>query len=465
MSLFATLKKGELSDFGKFLRKHYSDEKVPLEVFRYFKQLHADSVANTPIDLDLAAQQIAKSGVVRGHFDRKRLHDTFHDLYGMLKHFLLLKKLGDDSLESEAFWLKVQKERGLKAEFEKGANQLLNKVRAAPKQDEEDYLRALIVAFLDYNGHIDNKPPSLAKLTDYANALEVFYQISRLKTCCEDLNQGKIRGGRARGEGLFAQEGLSGEQLYTVYRLVNSLLKNENDTDFAQVTEQLATSNAQLSVAEQRSVSSYLQNFCAGKIRQGRQEYSVLSFEIFKTGLKQGLYFNTLGEISLDTYYNAISAGVAAGEVAQAAQFFQDAMPYIPAAVSEEVALLSKAKLFFCERHYAKATVELQKLENLKVHFFSAVRCRLLKIACMVGQEELDVLQEIINCKNFLARNVTVHANTRKAANNFLDIVNMICRRRKSAENIRVEIGAAKELLYVPWLLEQLKDYKPIITK
>jgi hypothetical protein len=466
LALLATLNKAELADFGKYLRKRHSGEKIPMAAFRYFKQLHGEIVGKSPVDLDLAAQRIARSGAVRGQYDKKRLLDTFHELYTILKHFLLLRKLDDDSLETKLLWLKVQEERGLKEAFERGAYRLVDEIRTADKKGEVDYLKAMLVEFLDCGGHLKKIPADDTKLVAYSGALEDFYQISRLKLSCEITNQSNIKGKAEVGQKDAGQHG-TGQYLHTLYAQVLLMLQTGDEAVFTEAKRLLAISDHQLDRDERKSVSAYLQNFCAGKIRQGRREYSAWSFEIYKEGLRQGLYLNDRNEMGIETFGNIISAGVAAGEFRQAAQFADGYLPKIPSTYSNEVELLSRAMLFFGQRQHKKALSELTKLESLKVHYLTAVRGRLLKIACMMGQEhpDNDVLQEIINCKNFLARNVTVHTNTRKAANNFLGIVNSICKRIKSVDKIHDEIAAAKELLYDPWLHELLKGYEPTFAK
>lgn len=458
--------KEELAMFGKYLRKYHSGEKIPMEVFRYFKQLHSDLVSKKPMDLDLAAQKIAKSGAVKGQYNQKRLLDTFHDLFVILKRFLMLRKLADKSLESEVLWLMVQKDRKLLAQFEKGAYRLIDGIRAAPKMGEEAYLSTMLVEFLDCMGHIDAKYPGNAKLASYSRALEAFYQISKLKLSCEIANQANIRGSaRIDNENsVLGGDGADSQFLYKVYSYVLPMLQDKDEAAFLEVVKLLSLSEWQLDEAERFTISGYLQNFCAEMMRQGRPEYRSWSFEIFKSGLGLGLYFDRAGNLTVERYFNILSAAIAAGKFPQATSFMETYLPKVVPVLQDEVRLLSNAMLFFAKRLYKKALTELKKLESQKTKSMqSEIRGRLLKIACMAGQDfkHDSVLQEVINCKNYLSRNVSDHEKTRKAANNFLEIVRSMCQGKKSIEKIRKEIEAAKDLLYAPWLLELLNGYRP----
>ena len=135
---------GQEGAFGlwKVQGSAHAGEKVAQRTFAHLRRYHP-SFDEEKLDLDKAAKLIFEEA----QSSRKSLLNTFHDLYGWLREFLLLRKVADRSLESEMLWHSVLRERRMGDLCEKVEDDLLGRMNAVSRNHTQSYLDAVNASY------------------------------------------------------------------------------------------------------------------------------------------------------------------------------------------------------------------------------------------------------------------------------------------------------------------------------
>lgn len=461
LALLAVLEEKELSAFGKHLRTAHAREKIALQVFDYFKQFHPNFDSQKASDLDMAANKIAKSGVATAQYARKNLLDTFHDLYVILKRFLLDQKLGDNSLESEVLWLMVQRERGMKSEFEKGANRLFDLIKSAPKADMLDYFKGLAGCYFSYFGDVDNKAMNEESLKDLDHALDMFYDIFRLKIDCEILNWEKQ--GRAVGGGKDPKIAVQEVQpLKLLYSKVQNLLTNGGEAAYVDLANALDKYAGQISRKEIYAFYGYLKNHCGALLREGDETAWGKAHLLDKFALKHEFFTEQNGLISQRQILNIVNAACVVKQFAWVEKFVAAQLGNMKLEVQYETKRLCEAMLLSAQGDYLRMNKKLKAIEGFQTRdFHFIVRYKTLKLIGMFECKTEDdaQLREAINFENYLRKNKALGGNVAVAALAFTRLFKELVARKRSKEKLANEMKTAKLLYYGAWLKHKLMAY------
>ncbi len=461
LALLAVLDEKELSAFGKHLRTAHAREKIALQVFDYFKQFHPKFDSQKAIDLDMAANKIAKTGAATEHYARKNLLDTFHDLYVILKRFLLDKKLGDNSLESEVLWLMVQRERGMKSEFEKGANRLFDLIKSAPKADMVDYFKGMAGYYFSYFGDVDNKAMNEEALKNLDHELDMFYDIFRLKIDCEKLNWGKQ--GRVVGDGKDSKTAIQKVQpLKLLYSKVQNLLSNGEEAAYNDLANALEKYAGQISRKEIYAFYGYLKNHCGALLRKGDETAWGKAHLLDKFALKHELFTEQNGLISQRQILNIVNAACIAKQFAWVEKFVEAQLGNVKLEVQYETKRLCEAMLLYAQADYPRMNKKLKAIEGFQTRdFHFIVRYKTLKLIGMFEckMEDDAQLREAINFENYLKKSKALGGNVAVAALAFTSLFKDLVTQRHSKEKLTNQMETAKLLYYGTWLKHKLLTY------
>lgn len=460
LQLLGTLSQKELSEFGRHLRASNRRKTSVLQVFDYCRRHHPA----LEFDIESAAQRLfPDKGAVLP--PRKALLNAFSDIYGILKDFLLAKKLADKSQESRLLWLLVQKERGMTDDFVRDANRLFDEIGNAPKTEELDCLKDMLVKFATVNGFIADSSPSDGMLAAYADSFGLFSRIGQLKIDCELASRGLIRDDK-KGKGAHTKNAAAPQALLEFYGRIQQLYTTGDDEETYQSLEKLLLLSAKnLGRKELSAICKYLGNYCAKRIREGKVAFNERSFTVAKFGLQQGVYTDDRGNIEPNLFLNILNSAITVKDFAWAKDFLKKYLRCIDEAHYYEVKVLSESMLLFAQGQYASALKKVKALDGFRpkpTHL--GIRSRLLKVACMAGLDagSDDLAMEIVNCKNYMGRAPATFKSALSASLNFLNVLQAMVKGKKKKEEITSIMEAAKgSLVYGPWLQDLLKNYQP----
>ena len=458
LQLLGSLSQKELSEFGRHLRASNRRKTSILQVFDYCKRHHPA----LEFDIEVAAQKLFPPDKDAVLPPRKAFLNAFSDMYGILKEFLLARKLADGSHESRLLWLMVQKERGMIDDFVRDANRLFDEIGNAPKTEELDYLKDMLVKFASVNGFIADSPPSDGMLAAYADSFAVFSRIGKLKIDCELASRGLIKD---EEKGSPAKNAATPQALWEFYSRIQQLYTTGDEETYQSLEKLLILSGKNLGRKELSAICKYLGNYCAKKIREGKAAFNERSFTVAKFGLQQGVYTDGRGNIDPNRFLNILNSAITVKSFAWARDFVKKYLICIDEAYYYEVRVMSESMLLFAQGQYSSALKKLKALDGFRprpTHL--GIRSRLLKVACMAGLDihSYDMAMEVVNCKNYISRAPATFKSALSASLNFLNVLQLMAKGKKSKETIATIIEAAKgSLVYEPWLQDLLKNYQP----
>lgn len=457
LQLLGTLSQVELSEFGRHLRAEKQRKKIVVQVFdhcrRYYPALD--------FDIEVAARKLfPQAGAAMP--PRKALLNVFSELYGLLKDFLLAKKLADDTLESRLLWLLVQKERGMKADFEKGANRILEEVRAAPKADSTDYLTGIVANYWAYFDDTVVKSQNEAALLSLHNELTMFNGFLATKVGCEIQNW-KRQGKGGSFKALADEVTIEFHPLRVLYDKAYKLFIEGSEDSYLALEGALMEHAGHISRKEVYTFFVYLKNYCSSRLRDGDQATWTMAHRLDKFALAHGLFLEDNGFISTTQFFNIVNAAGNSGAYTWAENFLATNLTNINPALQNEVLVISNAILAFTGSDFGQVLVILRKLDVKRLQDVDFVmRGRSLRlISCFeLAADDIDLFDEVASFKAYLSRVANPNSDAVKATANFLTIFHMVISRKKHKAVIQSEIDAAKSLYFKAWLQSKLKTYK-----
>ncbi len=469
LDLLGDFDQRELSDFGKYLKTAHANEKVAIRAFDYFKKYHPGFEDEKRLDLEYAAQKIFQPGDAALQSSRKSLLNAFHDLYALLKKFLLTRKLEEESLESEILWLSVLRQRrGMKTSYEKALSNLLERIKTAPKTDTLDYLKCVAASYLSCYHVPERKKADSTALLDLDRELDHFYDICRLKINSEKLNRQRQQGG---GEAPLTTPKKpeaatrSAQPLQVLYGRVHDLQSGGSDAEYGELEAALTEYAGQISKEEMYDVFGYLKNYCSIQLRNGEYNIWEKAHRLDKFALQHRLFWEESKLISVVQFFNIVNAAGNVGAFEWAEDFIDRHLPSMEESIRYEVAALSSATLLFSKKEYGKV---LQKLNIFEDHRLKSthlvLRQRALKLMCMyeLDPENERLWDEAMSFEALLRRDSSPREEAVSATLNFLSVFKKLIFRKKSREQLISEVKeTAKPLYFKAWLLQKMKDYKP----
>ncbi len=199
-------------------------------------------------------------------------------------------------------------------------------------------------------------------------------------------------------------------------------------------------------------------NFCIRKINSGVNEYRKEVFDLYKSGLKEGLLIED-GELSRFTYNNIVSTALAFEEFDWLDKFIPDYKPMLDPRYRESNYTYSLAKLNFTRKDYDKAMELLIKVDDRDPLINLEAKVILLKI--YFEKKEFDPLTSLLSSFNVMLGRKKMLSYHKTHFQNIIRFTTRILNLRKSdkkaKEKLRLDIQNAKILGQREWLLEQLK--------
>ncbi|MFT4666802.1 MAG: hypothetical protein ACI8YQ_001418 [Polaribacter sp.] len=198
-------------------------------------------------------------------------------------------------------------------------------------------------------------------------------------------------------------------------------------------------------------------NFCIRKINTGINEYRREVFDLYKSGLREGLLIEN-GELSRFTYNNIVSAALAFEEFEWLENFIPDYKPMLDPRHRESNYIYSLAKLDFTRKNYDQAMTLLLQIDERDLLLNADAKIMLVKI--YFERNEYDALSSLLSSTMVWLGRKKILSYHKKHYQNFIRftgrILHLTPRDKKAYEKLKKEIQEEKEMGSKDWLLEQL---------
>ena len=466
-SLLGSLDKKELAAFSKYLKLQYGKERIALEVFRYFKKYYPAFTDERKMDLNYAYRKIFKSDIGEDGYNRKKLLNALSDLKAWLKEFLLLQKIrSKNSFESQAMWLTVLRERNLETEFNAESARLKLRIDRENPQGIKGFIDRVVTDYYLYDKKVLVRISDLEMLQAYGKNLDLFYLTSRMKIACEMANIKNILnadfdlGVSPAAMDLGKSNVTDSYPLPKLYLKVFQLINDQETESYAAIRTLLADNVTKIGAGEFHIILSYLHNHAGAQIRRGREEVFQELHLLNVFALEHGTFIRS-GIISPTQFNNIVSIASRAKAYDWATSFVDDHKKYLPENYLESTTKLSKAIMLFFQEDYPGSLEIAGKIKSNFVR--QSIRTKTLIIRCMYeinAEDNFELLEFCQSFEVFLRRNRGSLKEIIVATRNFIKLIKILLKMKKSKESVLLEINSVTPVYFKAWLLKKAETYK-----
>lgn len=237
------------------------------------------------------------------------------------------------------------------------------------------------------------------------------------------------------------------------------LESSENEADFFELKKILLTANNQFSTSEFGDMHISAINFCIRRANQGRKDFLLEAFELYKSGFQTGALL-AHGRLSKYTYKNAAILGIHLGEFEWVNGFLADFKKFLPTNDGENLFNLSSAKASFQQKKYDEALLFLQEVALAEEPLYNLDARRML-VRIFYEQGSFDALDSQLDSYSAYLRRHKEVGYHRENHLHFIGWIRKLMRAdlRNAAVKgrLREKLAGEKSVLEKDWLLEQLK--------
>ncbi|HQU59781.1 MAG TPA: hypothetical protein PLU64_11320, partial [Saprospiraceae bacterium] len=204
---------------------------------------------------------------------------------------------------------------------------------------------------------------------------------------------------------------------------------------------------------ERREVYLYAINFCARKIRQGKETYVPVVLGLYIQGISDESLFEG-GYLSHWTYTNVVKLALRQKDFDWAEHFIRDYSDKLSPQSREDALHFNLAELFYQKEQYGEVLSHLTKLNFSDMFYHIGSRTVLVKT--FYESEEIESLLSLLaSFSNFLRRNKKISASLKKTYLNFCNLlIQLLHDNPRKREKIKGQIQATQPLAERAWLMK-----------
>lgn len=295
-------------------------------------------------------------------------------------------------------------------------------------------------------------------LQNVANALDELFFLQKLKYSCEMLNRQAIVS--TEYEVSFIDEVRSyllqqkeRPPLVDIYLHIFLSLSQDSDAYFSKLIELIQKHSEKIQPTERREVYLYAINFCARKIRQGKETYVPVVLGLYIQGISDESLFEG-GYLSHWTYTNVVKLALRQKDFDWAEHFIRDYSDKLSPQSREDALHFNLAELFYQKEQYGEVLSHLTKLNFSDMFYHIGSRTVLVKT--FYESEEIESLLSLLaSFSNFLRRNKKISASLKKTYLNFCNLlIQLLHDNPRKREKIKGQIQTTQPLAERAWLMK-----------
>ncbi|KAA3632653.1 MAG: hypothetical protein DWQ02_14395 [Bacteroidetes bacterium] len=465
VTLLRTLSKKELSRFDHYLNRLYPGQKNAIAIFKTIKLRYPNFEKSKHMESSVIFKKVFKRPM-QTDLDRKKLMNYLADLNLWLTEFLLWESVKSPSFERDIMWLSILKSKGLDQPFFLKTKSLQNKYEKQPAENIWHSFNLLKINHLHFF-HINNPKLTIEShsLDNCMKQLDLFYATAKLKYASEDLNRKNLLQTPTKSFNndiaLEIANNNPEEHLLNLYSLLFKFNTNQSLQLFKKIKQLLICESEKIDLDDRADILSYLINYTSSKIKGGHHVYVQEAFDLNKYGLEKGILQKD-GFISPSIFHNIINLGCWLGKFGWVEAFLDNHKRFLKDEHKVDAVSLAKANIAFEKSEYNEVIHLLRAIEFSDIHF--ALRCKTLILRAYYEQNQSEhlILSFCESFTRFIKRNIK--GQTAEASLNFLRIIKKLTRQKKSKNSLHTEILNTQLVLFKPWLLEKVKNYKQKFT-
>ncbi len=386
-------------------------------------------------------------------------------LFRLVKRFLVLRELEENSLEQELQLAKSYRKRGMTHDFQQTSGHLQEQLQQQPYRDAEFYRLSYQLQWEQHLEQSTRQPSEEAHLLEMNKTIDLSYLALKLRHACLISAHRSVYQSNHQIdflnevlEHVREMELMSHPAIGIYYYCHFMLAQPDREAYFNHFKQLLFNHGHQFPDIEIRDLYLLATDYCVRQANEGKSAYISELFELYKEGLEKGFLLEN-GILSRFTYHNAVGTGLRTGNFEWTSHFIHHYKNALEKKYQESSFSFNRARLEYSQQNYAAALSLLQKSNYRDLLLNLAAKTLLLKIYYEL--DEYDLLDSHLEAMARYIRRKRV-IGYHKA--NYLNIMNFT-RKLLSANPYDKEEGKefdraiSKEevLTEKEWLLEQVK--------
>jgi hypothetical protein len=396
-------------------------------------------------------------------YDDKRWRYMLSDLGVLIERFWTIEHYESDERRVLPDRMALASERGIDKMYRQTERRVIDLLEGHDTRNSaffEFALKSSEQAYLHFTRQkLRRYDPGLQAVSDN---LDRFYYLQKLRFAVAMLeNRQILQGDYQTGISASWLQHLEaadffGEPLIRLYHAALRAQEDENDeTLFENLRTMLVDQERSMPVDDLRSVYQLAINYCARKIRQGKDAFVSEALELYNDGIERKL-FSDAGHLSPWAFSNVIKLALRLKRFDWIEEFIQKYGPDLAEDFRQNVLHYNLAELYFYTNRYDEAQQALHKVAMNDLIYYLGARVLLVKI--YFETREINALLSLLSAFiAFLKRNREISSNLKQTYLNFCTTVFQLSKPEiKNLERLRENIRTTPLLTDREWLLNML---------
>lgn len=429
--LLRSCKASEINDMEQFLRSPYfNEDEAVTRLFQYLKAFYPDFSAP-----ELKKKQVFSMVFPDQPYDDKQLRYLISGLNKLLERFLAFHKVEQNPHQLSLALLESLSERGLNKSYRQASRQLEKKLTSNPAKSSQFFWAQLQWSELKEEHFLRQRTRKHdISLQYYADDLDKYYFLNRLKIACAMLDRQTIFQAAydyniSTGwiKHLEYHNFFNEPIIQVYYTIFQALLQEEEEQYYKDLKAFLKKSASFIAPDDLKDIYLFAINYCARKIRQGKETYVMEALQLYRTGIEAHVLIDEQG-LSPWAFTNVVKLSLRLQHYTQIESFIQEYAPKLPGSFRENALHYNLAELYYYTKRFDLAQKHLNQVAFSDLNYYLGARVLLAKIFYETGEEEA-LLSLISSFTIFLKRNKQLSNNLKHTYLNFCQILFQIVRR------------------------------------
>lgn len=429
--LLKSLDGGELSRLEDFLSSEYFNQDPDISrLFAVLRSHHPDFPSGK-----LTKKRVFQLLFPGQAYTDKQLRYLMSRLNKLAEEFLAIRNLEGRPYQYQLSLLEELSRRGLEKSYRQ-IDRLLARDLKDRKGDGGAYFLAQFQWAQIKEQHFERKRiRQFDESIQTASAqLDRYYFLNRLRHSCAMLDRQTIL--QAHYELNISPEWLRhleeqdffNEPIIRLYYTIYQALSDEKaEAYFEKLKEGIEEESGRIPFNDLREIYLFAINYCARKIRQGRNEYVVEALKLYRSGIEEGILIEE-GTLSPWAFTNVVKLSLRMKQYEEIEAFIAQYAPFLPEAFRENALHYNLAELYYYTDRYEEAQDQLLQVAWSDLNYYLGARVLLAKIYYETDAEE-PLLALIASFTIFLKRNKELSNNLKHTYLNFCRLLFQIIRR------------------------------------
>ncbi|MCO6488785.1 MAG: hypothetical protein J5I98_10225 [Phaeodactylibacter sp.] len=403
-------------------------------------------------------------------YEDKRMRYLMSGLNQLAEQFLATERSRKQKNHYRLALLEAASERGLEKAYRQTRRQLEASLAAEPYRGGAFFYHRMRRA------EIEERHFQLQRLRKYdesiqfaSDYLDRFYFLQKLKYACimldrqailqghYELNIGKEWAAHLRARAFFDEPIIS---LY--YTILQALLEEDEESYFRALQKNLAAAGPGIPPGDLQDIYLFAINYCARKIRQGREDYIGQALQLYLDGIQSGILIDN-GQLSPWAFTNVVKLALRLRRYHWIEHFIQRYAPALPDSFRENALHYNLAELYYYTNRFELAQAHLKEVAYSDMNYYLGGRVILAKI--YYEEEEVEPLLSLLAAFTiFLKRNKLISSDLKQTYLNFCDILFQVVKgKRRHWKKLGKKIQETRLLTDRAWLQSVYSEASPVV--